>query len=81
MEKLVLLLDNIKCDGCVNNIQKAMTHHSNIHSVEVNKASAQVLIEGTDLSRNELIDELASLGYPEKASKSIFSKLMSGFKK
>jgi len=74
LKTITLELENIKCDGCVNNIKKAMMAHSHISSTEVDKTTGKVFITGTDLVNSDIINELTQLGYPEK-KKGLFSKL------
>ena len=67
METLELKLKNIKCDGCVSNIKKALTTFNTIDTVCVNKEKGLVNIEGSLLNKKEIVTKLSSIGYPEKS--------------
>ena len=76
MKKLELILQNIKCDGCVNSIKNVLEKHSNIASVEVIKETGSVIISGKEIDKKSISSELTTLGYPE-IKKGIFSKIFS----
>ncbi len=76
MNKIVLSLNNIKCDGCVKSIKTAMEKHTNINEVTVIKETGKVTIIGKDLKKSNIVAELTALGFPEN-KKGFFSELFS----
>jgi len=66
MDKLALSALNIKCSGCVSNIEDGLSTMSGINSVEVNLETGAVLIIGNNLNRDEICAKLSELSYPEK---------------
>jgi len=59
---------NVKCAGCVNNIQTGLRQLEGVATVEVDIESGQVSVHGEALHRAILADKLAELGYPETNS-------------
>ncbi|SFD25765.1 Copper chaperone CopZ [Thiohalospira halophila DSM 15071] len=59
-------VDNVKCGGCAAAIRDGLAEVAGVESVEVDIASGQVEVAGSDLDRGELATRLASLGYPER---------------
>ncbi len=64
MEMHTLSVANVKCGGCVANIQNGLSGVAGIDGVEVEQASGVVEVEGS-ISREQLATKLAELGYPE----------------
>ncbi len=56
---------NVKCGGCVANIQKGLATLAGVSSVEVAIASGRVTVTGAPLDRAQLSAKLTELGYPE----------------
>ena len=59
-------VNNVKCGGCVANIQNGLSTLVGVTSVDVDQASGKVLVEGESLDRRVLSEKLAELGYPER---------------
>jgi copper chaperone len=58
-------VQNVKCGGCVANIEKGLGELPGVERVEVVIDGGQVSVEGEGLSRDTLAAKLAELGYPE----------------
>lgn len=56
---------NVKCGGCVKNIQQGLQGMAGVTSVEVIIEGGKVTVEGSDLNRAQLSAKLSELGYPE----------------
>lgn len=61
------MASNVKCGGCVANIQKGVGAIAGVQSVEVELKTGQVVVSGDALNRAELAKKLKELGYPEKS--------------
>jgi len=59
-------VQNVKCGGCVIAIQTGLQTLDGVSEVAVDIPSGQVTVTGTTLSRAQLSDKLAALGYPER---------------
>jgi len=59
---------NVKCGGCVANIEKNLGALDNVQQVKVEQATGTVTISGEALDRAALASTLAQLGYPEKTA-------------
>lgn len=59
-------VNNVKCGGCVANIQNGLSAVAGVTGVDVDQASGKVLVEGDSLDRQILSEKLAELGYPER---------------
>ncbi|MCV6637678.1 heavy metal-associated domain-containing protein [Candidatus Albibeggiatoa sp. nov. NOAA] len=60
-------VENIKCGGCANSIQKGLLKIEGVDAVEVDIEQGAVSIDGS-ADRDTLIQSLLSMGYPEKGS-------------
>ena len=56
---------NVKCGGCVANIQKGLKGLPGVNEVEVVIEGGKVAVNGDDLDRGALSAKLTELGYPE----------------
>lgn len=56
---------NVKCGGCVSNIQNGLKDLPGVDAVEVTIESGQVSVTGDNLDRAQLSAKLSELGYPE----------------
>jgi copper chaperone CopZ len=65
MEKEQFTVANVKCGGCVKNIQNGIGPMAGVASVSVDIASRQVVVSGAALDRAAIAAKLAALGYPE----------------
>ena len=59
-------VQNVKCGGCVTAIQDGLQTLDGVSDVVVDIPTGQVTVTGTTLSRAQLSDKLAALGYPER---------------
>ena len=64
MESLEIQASNIKCNGCVNNVQNGLKELAEITAVQVDIPSNKVTVEGEDLNKAVIEAKLAELGYP-----------------
>lgn len=65
MSTEVFTVKNVKCGGCVSNIQNGLKGLPGVSGVEVVIAGGQVTVSGEALDRAALAAKLAALGYPE----------------
>ena len=61
-------VENIKCGGCANSIRKGLLEDSRIESVDVDIDNGKVSFSGAEAARNDVIQRLLKMGYPEKGS-------------
>jgi len=61
----VFKVKNVKCGGCVANIQKGLSPLPGVSQVDVTIASGEVTVTGEQLDRAQLSAKLTELGYPE----------------
>ena len=59
-------VQNVKCGGCADNIDKGIAALSGVTTVTVDIDSGDVEITGDMLDRQVLSTKLNELGYPEK---------------
>ena len=65
MQTEIFKVKNVKCGGCVANIQKGLSSLPGVTGVEVVIAGGDVTITGDKLDRAQLSAKLKELGYPE----------------
>lgn len=73
-----IIVDHLKCDGCANTITKGLLALEGVTlvNVEVPTSTIKVMHEGK-LSRNDFLQKLAKLGYPEQGTGNNFQKMKS----
>ena len=64
METLKLTVANVKCGGCVSNIQQGLSTINGIDNVDVEINGGVVTISGEQLNQSQISEKLQSLGYP-----------------
>jgi copper chaperone len=67
MQSLEIKVNNVKCNGCVDNIKNGLAELGGIDEVDVDLGSGAVTISGTILDRQSITRKLSELGYPEAA--------------
>lgn len=65
METETFTVKNVKCGGCVANVQKGLKELAGVEEVEVTIEGGQVTVKGHGLSRAQIAARLNELGYPE----------------
>lgn len=73
---LSLFVENIKCSGCAASIEKALLKLYGVENVRVEIASGEVIVTG-NADRQQLVQKLTELGYPEKGNNSLSCKARS----
>ncbi|MGD9390746.1 MAG: heavy metal-associated domain-containing protein [Thioalkalispiraceae bacterium] len=64
MEKIEIQASNIKCGGCVSNVESGLSGLQGVSKVSVDIPSNKVSVEGSALDRAVIEAKLAELGYP-----------------
>lgn len=65
-----IIVENIKCGGCMNSIQTALLKLDNVEKVTIDKETETITIIG-DVEKAAVINKLNELGYPEKGGNSL----------
>jgi copper chaperone len=65
---IILQVDNIKCGGCANTIRKRLMEVDGVRAVSVTVEQGLVEVEADESLRQQLVEILASSGYPESGS-------------
>lgn len=75
----VIEIENLKCHGCANTIKKSIAKMNGITKVEVLFNPESVLIEFDEklITRNDILQTLSKLGYPEKGNNSLIKNMKS----
>lgn len=71
-----IVVENIKCGGCMNSIQTALLKLDNVEKVTIDKETETITITG-DVEKTVIINKLNELGYPEKGDNSLVKKAKS----
>lgn len=73
-----ITVENIKCGGCMNSIKTALLKIANVQEVLIDKETERISIHSSaPLDRNEIVNQLAKMGYPEKGNNNLFLKAKS----
>lgn len=66
---IIIDVENIRCDGCINTITKKLLAIDGVNTVDIQLNEQRVTLEVDDESVKETtIAVLVKLGYPEKGS-------------
>ena len=65
---LDIQVENIKCVGCANSIEKKIRAISGVIDFVVDIENGRVLVSGESIDRDKVIQELTHMGYPEAGS-------------
>ena len=69
MKTETILVENIKCGGCMNSIKQRLLGLTGVLSININKDESRVTIDHTgSLKRQVFVKELTHMGYPEVGS-------------
>ncbi|HQV76972.1 MAG TPA: heavy metal-associated domain-containing protein [Chitinophagales bacterium] len=60
-----ITVENMKCGGCVSNIQAALEKMDGIEHIDINLQDKTVRVEAS-IEREIISKKLAEIGYPEK---------------
>jgi cation transport ATPase len=77
MNEIHIEVENIKCAGCISSIRNAILKHENVEEVVIDKEHEEVIITTNEGVREEFVELLTSLGYPEKGNNTLFRKAKS----
>ncbi|MFM6954914.1 MAG: heavy-metal-associated domain-containing protein [Sphingobacteriaceae bacterium] len=77
METQEILVENIKCSGCMNSIKTAVLKLPGVAEVKIIKEEDKVQIIGEGMDRIALVAKLNSLGYPEKGNNTLLKQAKS----
>jgi len=64
MQQIKLKVSNVKCGGCVSNIQNGLGEMAGISTVDVDIPTGEVTLQGDSPNLAEIKDKLQALGYP-----------------
>jgi copper chaperone len=62
----IIEVENIKCGGCANTIEKQLRKLDSVSAVNIDIEAGQVTIEAATTDREQLVATLLKNGYPEK---------------
>lgn len=71
-----IIVENIKCGGCVNSIKTSLLKIKDVEQVEVDKETETVTVKGS-IEKEVLIKVLSKQGYPEKGNNDLLKKAKS----
>ncbi|HSN60534.1 MAG TPA: heavy metal-associated domain-containing protein, partial [Ferruginibacter sp.] len=72
-----ILVENIKCSGCINTIKTNLCKINGVTAVKVYLEKAKVCVTGIAIEREEMVNKLALMGYPEKGNNNLLSRAKS----
>jgi copper chaperone len=64
MQQIKLKVSNVKCGGCVSNIQKGLGDMAGVSTVEVDIPTGEVTLQADNPDLVGIKDKLRALGYP-----------------
>jgi copper chaperone CopZ len=71
-------VENIKCGGCMNSIKSTLLKIINVQEVIIDKETEMININSKlPLDRQEIVNQLAKMGYPEVGSNNLLHKAKS----
>lgn len=72
-------IENLKCNGCANTIKKTLSKMNGIKNVKVNfePESVEVEFDESLTKREDFVQQLSKLGYPEKGNNTLIKNVKS----
>ena len=78
MNTTTIIVENIKCGGCVNSITNKLIEFPSITDVQLDKDTETIIITNDDsFKRHLIVDELLTMEYPEKGNNNLIHKAKS----
>lgn len=78
MKTEILLVENIKCHGCMNTIKNALLKDTKVSDVQIDKDEEKITLQTEEgFDKDAALKTLKSLGYPEKGKNNIGAKAIS----
>ena len=78
MNKEKIIIDNLKCGGCVNTVIKELKTVEGIQNIKVDLESSTIEFEKEEsTSRITVVEKLAKIGYPEQGTSNMIQKAKS----
>lgn len=78
MEKVSIIVDNLKCGGCANRITQSLMKRGGVSQVNVDVDSSVINVTYADeIKKEEILDALLQLGYPEQGEGGTKEKIKS----
>lgn len=65
MEQLEIQASNIKCGGCVSNIEQGLDNFAGISEVKIDIETNIITLQGKHLDEVLISQKLTELGYPK----------------
>lgn len=72
-----LFVENIKCGGCINSIKKAILGIEGTSNVQIDEAHEKITLEAPENLRQQIVDKLHAMGYPETGKNNFVEKAKS----
>lgn len=78
MKTEIIVVENLKCAGCMNTITSGLKSLKGVDSVSINDQTSEVTVSGDEMpDRAVLAEKLDHLGYPEVGHNSLLKKAKS----
>lgn len=74
-----IIVENLKCHGCANTVQKELNHMKGVENVQVSidSSTVELSFDEKQTEKNDILRKLARLGYPEQGNNSFRSQAVS----
>ena len=69
-------VENIKCGGCMNSIKKSLLQLPGVEDLKIELETEIITVRGA-VDRGVLVEQLNSLGYPERGHNTTLKKAKS----
>jgi copper chaperone CopZ len=63
-----LAISGMRCNGCVQSVQRALSEIRGVTDAEVRLEAGRATVRGNDLSEDELVEAVTSLGFEASAA-------------
>ncbi len=69
--KLEIEVENIKCGGCLNSINKSIQEINSDYQVSVKGNDCLIIESNHDINKEAIVNKLHQLGYPVKGENNV----------
>ena len=78
MNSETIVIDNLKCGGCVNTVTKQLKSIAGVGNVTIDLETSTIVVEKEEkVTRTLLLEKLSKWGYPEVGTSTLAQKAKS----
>jgi copper chaperone CopZ len=69
MRSFQFFIDNVQCEGCIENIKRELCRIDGVESIKICPNNCELLVSGKNIKCEEIENQLIMLGYPKRSDR------------